>query len=200
MLLLKIHLTIQGDQPESALTTSLFPGRILHGSFEYLMRLHAPAIARELGMTPGSPLKYYSVLPPPYSWRPETASDTVSLDCGIMLFSKAKQYLETIILAPQYWHEIRLGGRIDKIKRYEIHVCNPENQPQLWCEANKNLIEHFKLDFNRAFSESNNVQIELITPLILESEQQKAIGANTTPPGLLRIIRSLARRIQKQES
>ena len=199
MILLKINLTLQSDQPKPALAASLFLGGVLHGSFEHLVRLHAPAIADEIGMREGSQLKYYSVLPPPYGWQPQTFSDTSFLDCGIMLFSKAKQYLQTIILALQHWHEIRLDGRIDKIKQCEIYVCNPGNRPQLWCESNRNLIEHFELDFNHAFAASHDIQIKLITPLILESKQQKAITSPTAPPGLLRIVRSLTGRIQKLE-
>ena len=199
MILLKIHLTIQTNQPKPALAASLFLGGVLHGSFEHLIRLHAPEIAIELGMTQGSQLKYYSVLPPPYGWQPETTPNTVFLDCGIILFSKAKQYLKPIISILQHWHEIRLDGRIDKIKRCEIYVCGPGTQQQLWCESNQNLIEDITLNFNHVFTASDNIKIDLITSLILESDQQKAIGINTAPPDLLRIVRSLTRRIQKLE-
>ncbi len=199
MILLKLHLSIQSNQPESALAASPFLGGVLHGTFEHCIRLHAPAIASELGMTQGSLLKQYSILPPPYGWHPPANSNALSLDCGILLYGKAKQYLKSIVFTLQHWREIRLKGRTDKITRNKIYICSPVAEPQLWCESDQNSIENFALNFNHTFIASDNIKIDLITPLILESDRQKEIGVNAAPPDLLRIVRSLMRRIQKLE-
>lgn len=199
MLLLKLQLTIQHDQTKFPRKASPFFGGVFHGAFEHLVRRHEPAIARELGMFQDSPLKYYAILPPPYDWQPPRNNGTSLLNCGIMLFGKTRQSVHKIAPLLQHWREIRLDERVDYIKQCTIHICNPGTQPVLWCEINQKSIENFTLDFNHAFAASDGIRIDLITPLILESEQQKTIGVNTTPPGLLRIIRSATRRIRKLE-
>ncbi len=199
MLLLNLQLTIQHDQTKLPRTAFPFLGGVFHGAFEHLVRHHEPSIARELGMFQHSPLKYYAILPPPYGWQPLKNAGTPLLNCGIILFGKTGQSVHKIAPLLQHWREIRLEERIDYITQCTIHVCNPGTQPLLWCAANQKSIENFTLNLNHTFAASNGIRIDLITPLILESEQQKAIGVNAAPPGLLRIVRSAARRIQKLE-
>lgn len=199
MILINLQLTILGNPPNYAIAASPFLGGVLHGSFEHLIRLHDPKLANELGMIHGSQLKYYAVLPPPYGWKPDTTQNPTFLACGIMLFGQAKQHLKEILSILHNWHEIRLKGRIDRIEQQRIYLCSPGKQPQLWRQSDQDLIDNNKLDFNHIFTARDSIKIDLITPLKLESAQQKAKNVHTSPPDLLRIVRSLAKRIQKLE-
>ena len=150
-------------------------------------------------MTQNNQYKYYAVLPPPFDSSAEQKTDINLLGCGIMLFGQAKQFLPEILPILQNWREIRLDGRRDTIKKQEIHICSPGNPPQLWDEKSNTAIKPVKPDFNYTFAAGNGIIISLITPLVLENAKQKAKGAADTPPALLRLTRSLAKRIYALE-
>jgi len=203
MILLSLQLQLQGGKPEPALNDSPFLGGVLHGSFEHLIRLYTPEIADKLQMTQHTRPKCYAVLPPPYGWHTAANAgappDNRLLGCGIVLFGTARQYLTSIPPVLQRWREIRIDGRVDTIKQIDIHICAPGNKPCLWSDSNNTLLENIAPDFSYSFMESRRVNIQFITPLILESTAQKAAGAKNTPPGLLRLVRSLTKRIQALE-
>ena len=196
MILISLKIQLLSDKSDSAVCATPFLGGVLHGSFEGLIRQHIPEVASALNMTQNNQLKLYSVLPPPYDWKAEKIKNQYSLGCGIMLFGQAAQFLPAILPVIQYWLEIRLDGFSDKIMNREIHICSPGNPPQLW---DGHEVTAIKPDFNYSFTTSEDVVLSFITPLVLESAKQKAAGATNTPPGLLRIVRSLVKRIQTLE-
>lgn len=199
MILISLKLELLNGRPKPAYTAAPFLGGVLHGFFENLIRVHKPEIAQALGMTQNNQYKYYAVLPPPFDSSAEQKTDINLLGCGIMLFGQAKQFLPSILPILQYWHEIRLDGRCDKIKKQEIHVCSPGNPPRLWDGKQMASIESINPEFNYTFNAGDGVILSFLTPLVLENAKQKAKSAADTPPALLRLTRSLAKRIQALE-
>lgn len=184
------------NKSDPAVCATPFLGGVLHGSFENLIRQHILEVAAALNMTQTNQLKLYSVLPPPYGWKAEKIKNQYTLGCGIMLSGQAAQSLPAILPIIQYWQEIRLDGCCDRITEKEIHVCSPGNPPQLWDGYE---VATIKPDFNYSFTTSDDVVLSFITPLVLESAKQKEKGATDSPPTLLRLTRSLAKRIQSLE-
>ncbi len=199
MILLNLQLAIEGAHPKPALVKTPFLGGVLHGTFENLVRTHAPAIADQLGMTQKGQQKYYAVLPPPYGWQAQIESDHIYMGCGIMLFGHAQKHTETLIRLIQQWQEIRLEGRIDKIRSIKIYCCAPGHQPHLCDGSTDQAIYAVEPNYNHGFPASNGVKINLLTPLTLKSDEHKTAGVANKPPKLIRFIRSLTRRIQKIE-
>ncbi|SER16357.1 Uncharacterized conserved protein [Nitrosomonas sp. Nm51] len=199
MILISLKLELLNDKPKPAITALPFLGGVLHGFFENLIRAHEPEAAHALGMTQNNLYKYYAVLPPPYDPGAGKKTDINLLGCGIMLYGQARQFLPSILPILQYWREIRLDGRCDKIKKHEIHICSPGNPPRLWNEKQMASIEPVNPGFNYTFTVGDSVVLSFLTPLVLENAKQKAKGAANAPPALLRLTRSLAKRIQALE-
>lgn len=198
MILISLKLQLVPGKSVSAIAASPFLGGVLHGAFENLVRTHAPNVAEALNMTTNNRFKLYSVLPPPYGGHEETA-DTCTLGCGVMLFGQAARFLPDVLSILHNWREIRLGGYRDAISAREIHICSPGNPPQRWSGDSDSPIHPVTPDYAYEFSAGQNLALQFITPLVLKNAQQKTAKTADPPPGLLRIVRSLAKRIQTLE-
>ena len=198
MILISLKLQLVPGKSNSAIAASPFLGGVLHGAFENLVRTHAPDVAEALYMTQNNRLKLYSVLPPPYGGYEETA-DTRALGCGVMLFGQAARFLPDVLSILHNWREIRLGGNRDAISTREIQICSPGNPPQHWSDDTDSIIQPVTPDYDYEFSTGHDLAIRFITPLVLENELQKTAKTADPPPGLLRIVRSLAKRVQTLE-
>ncbi len=200
MILLNLQLALQGDLPQPAITASPYLGGVLHGAFEHLVRLHTPEVAVELGMVEGSQQKYYAIYPPPYGWQAETDQTPLYLGCGVMLFGHVTRHAEQLIPVLQHWEEIRLAGLSDKVQSVQIYSCIPGDQPRLRTGSQAESVWHqVAPSFDQVFTECSGVTLDWLTPLTLASEGHRRAGVADAAPTLLRLVRSLVRRIQALE-
>ncbi len=197
MILLKLQLAIQADQPKSAIAASPFLGGVLHGTFERLVIKHAPIICNELGIKPSSQWKQYAVLPPPFGWQPSTPLSTITMQCGIVLYGQAKQYVQVIIALLEKWDEIRLANRTDKIKCQQISFKIPGSKTPSWHDSNQLAQFTRQPDFTQNYAPMDGVTLNLFTPLKLGKFHN--INGQPQPPKLLKIVRSITQRIKKLE-
>jgi len=197
MILLKLQLAIQADQPKSAIAASPFLGGVLHGTFERLVIKHAPIICNELGIKPSGQWKQYAVLPPPFGWQPSTPSSTITMQCGIMLYGQAKQYTQVIIALLEKWNEIRLANRTDKIQCQHISFQIPGSNTPSWHDSSQLTQFRGQPDFTQNYSPRDGITINLFTPLKLGKFH--SISGRPQPPRLLQIVRSITQRIKKLE-
>lgn len=198
MILLELHITLQKNQDKPAVTASPFLGGVLHGVLEHLVRLHAPAIGLDLGIAPGSRLKRYAILPPPYRWRPPADSESIVMQCGVVLYGQARQHAQIVAALFNQWDELRLKGRTDKIQCCEIQYHVPGAPPLSWQNPAQSILFDRQPDFTQTHQTSDHVTLNFFTPFKLGRVHQLA-GSRLTPPMLLQIARSLTRRIVNVE-
>lgn len=197
MILLELQVTLQKNQHQPAVATSPFLGGVLHGVLEHLVQLHAPAIGRDLGIAPGSRLKRYAVVPPPYGWRAPPGSTSIVMPCGIVLYGPARLHAPAVAALFDRWHAIRLNGRTDSVQRCRIRYHVPGIPASPWQEPAMD-IPYLSPDFSYAPHDADGIALNFFTPLKLGRLHKTAQG-QWTPPKLLRIVRSLTRRISKAE-
>lgn len=194
MILLKLELTLQSNQPKSAVSASKFLGGVLHGIFERMARIHAPIILNELGITLGSQLKHYAILPPPYE---EPISNR--MQCGVILYGQAKQYTQVVIATLKKWDELRLEGRTDKIILNKISYHSPGMTTFSCYESTQYSFIDVQPNFTLLHPACDNLTIHFFTPFTLRNTQKISAVKGISPPNLLRLIRSISDRIKLLE-
>lgn len=197
MILLELQVTLKENQHQPSVTTSPFLGGVLHGVLENLVRLHAPVLSGDLGITPRNGLKRYAVIPPPYGWRVPDSSATIIMPCGIVLYGQARQHAQAVAKLFNHWRTIDLNGRTDSVQccRIRCHVpgipASPWQDPVI-------TIPQPQSHYTNAPHGTGDIALYFFTPLKLGRQHQTAQNP-LMPPKLLRIARSLARRISKLE-
>ncbi|GJL77003.1 CRISPR system precrRNA processing endoribonuclease RAMP protein Cas6 [Nitrosomonas sp.] len=189
MILLELHVTLYSNQTGSAVSASPFLGGILHGTFERLVRMHAPIICRDLGIAADSQLKRYAILPPPYRWYQQLTQQAKTMKCGIILYDKSQRYAQTIEALLKQWHEIRFEGRTDRVHCDQITFHMPDIETAAQQKPNLQSINS-QNHFTHIHSPCNHITLHFFTPLTTKNLQL---------PKLLPIVRSIAKRIQKLE-
>lgn len=201
MILLSIQLSLKPQTRESALAGTPFLGGVLHGVLENLIRSHAPEIAADIGIGADNQVKRYAVVPPPFGWQAQLDENPVHLPCGVMLFGHAQKHAERVAGLLFLAQEIRLAGKVDRIQEVSITVCAPGCAARP-ASPDRPFPELVQPDFNSDnfdFGECRCITLEWLTPLTLESAGQRAKEVNHQPPGLLRLVRSLSKRMHSLE-
>jgi len=189
VILLELHVTLYSNQTESAVSASPFLGGILHGTFEHLVRIHAPIICRDLGIAADSQLKRYAILPPPYGWHAQLTQQAKTMKCGIILYEKSQCYAQIIEALLKQWHEIRFEGRKNRVHCDQIIFYIPGIKTAFQQEPNLQSINRQDHAIHK-HSSCDNITLHFFTPLTKKNLQL---------PKLLPIVRSIASRIQKLE-
>lgn len=197
MILLELQVTLQKNQDKPAVAAAPFLGGVLHGVLENLVRLHAPAIGGDLGITPRNGLKRYAVIPPPYGWQAPDNSSSIVMPCGIVLHGIARQHATAVARLFDDWRTIRLNGRTDRVQRCRIRYHVPGIPASSWQDPAID-IPYRSPDFSHALHDADGITLNFFTPFKL-GRPHKTMQDQRTPPGLLRIVRSLTRRIGKVE-
>lgn len=198
MILLELHVTLQKKQDKPAVAASPFLGGVLHGVLEHLVRLHAPMIGNDLGITPDSRLKRYAIVPPPYGWRIPVNSEFIVMQCGVLLYGQARQHAQVVAALFDQWDELRLKGRRDKIQCCEMQYHVPGTPPLSRQDSVQSAFLDRRPDFTQTHQTSDHFTLNFFTPFKLGRAHQLA-GSHLTPPMLLQIARSLTRRIVNVE-
>ncbi|MGZ0020564.1 CRISPR system precrRNA processing endoribonuclease RAMP protein Cas6 [Nitrosomonas sp. wSCUT-2] len=197
MILLELQVTLQKNQHQPAVAASPFLGGVLHGVLERLVRLHAPVLGGDLGITPGSGFKHYAILPPPYGWRASDSSTSIVMACGIVLYGPARQHAQAVAKLLGHWHTIDLNGRKDRVERCRIRYHAPGTPVSPWQDPATNIPDP-QPDFTHTPHGTDGITLNFFTPLTLGDLHKTAQG-QWMPPKLLRIVRSLTRRIGRVE-
>ena len=179
MNLLSLQVALRPTGKKPAVNAGPYLGGVMHGVFEHLVRTHAPKLIDALGMSGTSQPTRYAVLPPPYGWQAKPEQALLHLGCGIMLFGGAAEHAQTVSEALRHWRELRFGGEVDRVEQIRIDVHHPP-APQ-------------------EFSPLESLTLDWVTPVLLDSQGQRAAGAANASPSLYRVVRSLAARIRHLE-
>ena len=195
MILLELQVTLRQQQKNPAVAASPFLGGVLHGVLEHLVRQYAPAICQDLGITAGNRPKYYAVIPPPYGWCPASGA-TCILPCGFVLYGPARQHAARIAALFAHWQVIRLNGCVDKVQHYRLRTRIPGYPASPW-QQSTDVITLPPPNFHAVSAPppvAESLTLNFLTPLKLGRQ-----SAHPTAPQLLRIVRSLTRRIRTLE-
>lgn len=157
-----------------------FLGGMLHGAWEDQIHRHAPQLKTILGLEKsGNTPKRYALLPPPYGQISAKQDDgSLHLGFGLVLYGVAGEHASELGTAFCHCPALRFGQLHDAIEHSEFRIHTPENPTH--------------------FPELAAIQLHWLTPLLLDSPSQRTIGADQVPPALLRVVRSIARRIREQ--
>lgn len=175
LLALKTQLTPIGRTPDFC---GVFLGGALHGSLEDLIISHAQGLEASLGLRGTAPFKCYAVLPPPCCSERSLQFGS-ELAFGIVLYGEAARHAEAVCAALRHWKILRHPAGNASITSIEARIHAPPDP--------------------LAFPELPAIALEWITPLRLESRGQRKAGFAGAPPGLLRVVRSLAQRVRSLE-
>lgn len=198
MIVIGARLVLAPAGIHSALDNVSFLGGVIHGAMENLLRERAPEIAAALGMGSSNRIKPYAILPPPFGWEPQNSSGNRELPFGIVLHGDAAAHAEDVAVAINAWPEVRLAGRVDQVRSVEISVGTPGGSPVHWSPG-------------QAFPSGSGaptlvgrparatVTLRFLTPLLLTSSDNNTAAERERPPGLLRIVRALRRRIESAD-
>lgn len=186
MKLLSFSLWLEAETGQDFAVRSLpFLGGMLHGAWEDQVYRHAPGLKPVLGIASGQSgnsgtPKRYAILPPPWA-QPLSLLDegTAQLGFGVMLYGAAADHASELAAAFSRCPSLRLGARQDRIEQ-----CR-------FCE--------YAPRYSGDFSALGMIHLHWITPLLLDSAGQRARGVDQHPPDLLRVVRSIARRIRDLE-
>lgn len=199
MIVLGVGLSLAPARDRSALDGVDFLGGVLHGGVEHLIRAHAPELAAALGLGVAGAAKPYALLPPPFGWRAAEQGSGRHLPFGFVLHGPAVAHAHQLAAALAGWREIRLNGLVDQVRGVALSVGGPGRAPQAWQpgaafpavpSAAPSLFE---------LPACRRIELRFLTPLVLESAGQRAAAPADAAPGLLRLVRALARRIQSSE-
>lgn len=174
-----------GTGNDFAVSRLLFLGGMLHGAWEDQIHQHAPQLKEILGLvngTPGQPAtpKRYTMLPPPWAQPLAILKDgSAHLGFGVVLYGAAADHASELGAAFCHCPALRLGVQQDRIEHCEFHEHTPTNP--------------------ESFPALSAINLHWITPLLLESAGQRTLGTEQSPPALLRVVRSIARRIRELE-
>jgi len=174
-----------GDGNSFALHGLPFLGGMLHGAWEDQVHRHAPALKAVLGLdkcesgNPAAP-KRYAMLPPPWAQPlPRLDDGSVHLGFGVVLYGAAADHANDLGAAFCHCPALRLGAVADRIEHSDFGEHTPANPD--------------------GFPALTAIKLHWLTPLLLESAGQRKLGANASTPALLRVVRSIARRIRELE-
>lgn len=197
MIFLELQVTLQKNLDKLAIAASPFLGGVLHGVLERLVLLHAPALSGDLGIAPGSGLKRYAIVPPPYGWCVPDSSANIVMPCGIVLYGPAQQHAQAVAALFDRWRTIDLNGRTDRIEHYRIRYHAPGISASPWQDPAMNILD-LQPDCTHTPPGTGDITLNFHTPLKL-GHLHKTTQGQLMPPKLLRIVRSLTRRIGRVE-
>lgn len=158
-----------------------FLGGMLHGAWEHQIRSHCPEAITTLGLgiETGAP-KRYAILPPPYGFEPPVQEDgSVHLGFGVMLYGNAGEHAASLINAFTQCRYLSMGALRDTIEQMDHREIAP--------------------GVAQDFPSRDGIHLHWITPLLLDSQGQRKAGKSNEPPSLIRVVRSVARKISQLE-
>lgn len=198
MILLSLQAELRPQQACTALTEARHLGGVLHGSVADLLIRHAPSAAEALGMGGANPdaFRRYAILPPPYGWAPPQDGSAAWLGFGLMLYGDAVEQTTTVAGALNHWRELRVGRRVDRVSALRIQACRPGRATRL---VDPEALSLGEPDDEPAFAPCSGLGVEWLTPLQLDGSAQRAAGVTGQVPSLLRVVRSLSRRVAELE-
>ncbi|WP_374243352.1 CRISPR system precrRNA processing endoribonuclease RAMP protein Cas6 [Zoogloea sp.] len=188
MLLIGVRLALAPEGPRSALHLADFLGGVVHGGVEHLVRRHAPAIAADLGMGIPNRIKPYAILPPPFGWRPQPDDIAPHLPFGLALHGNAVRHAEALAHALSGWREVRHAGLVDRVRGIELSVGQPAGAQAGWSPGQPFPALSAPPALAR-FPAQAMLSIRFLTPLRLTDASR--------PPGLLKLVRALRRRVEQ---
>ena len=162
-----------------------FLGGMLHGAWEDQIHQYAPQLREILGLVSGTSgqqaaPKRYAMLPPPWAQPLSILEDgSAHLGFGVVLYGAAADHASELGAAFCHCPALRLGAQQDRIEHSEFGEHTPVNPD--------------------VFPALAWIKLHWLTPLLLESAGQRKLGADVRPPALLRVVRSIARRIRELE-
>lgn len=174
-----------GDGENFAVHGLPFLGGMLHGAWEDQIYRHAPTLTTVLGLEnggAGKPVaaKRYAMLPPPWAQPlPKLDDGCAHLGFGVVLYGTAAAHAGELGSAFCRCPALRLGPLSDRIEHSEFS-------------------EH-EAAHPASFAALPGITLHWLTPLLLDSAGQRTVGAELAAPTLLRVVRSVARRIRELE-
>lgn len=186
MKLLAFSLQLRAGSGSSFAVQALpFLGGMLHGAWEDQIYRYAPELMDCLGLSHSQAEvkptpKRYAMLPPPYAYSMQQQDDgSLHLGFGVILYSLAGDHADHLASAFRRCTYLRLGDRKDTIENLSVQEHTPAA--------------------NGTFDHLDAICLRWLTPLLLETSGQRTAGAQRNPPALLRVIRSVARRVRELE-
>lgn len=174
---LRLNETVAGSLAVQRLP---FLGGLLHGAWEHQVRCHAPGLSGLLGLERGKPgPKAYAILPPPFVQPSRPAAIGPVLAFGVLLYADAAAHAEELARAFEHCRCLSVGRWVDPV----VSITHQVHVPV----------------YAASFAACSAIRLHWLTPLLLDSPAQRRLGLHQAPPSLLRVVRSLVRRIDELE-
>lgn len=198
MIVIGAKLLLAPADRHSALDGMDFLGGVIHGAVENLLRLRAPDVATALGMGVTNRIKPYAILPPPFGWRPQQTDGERMLPLGVVLHGDAVRHAEAVAHTLTAWPEVRLAGRTDSVRSVELTIGHPYGSSARWAPGQPFPSTASLPPLDR-FPARTGISIRFLTPLLLTGSEHRPTTTQERPPGLLRLVRALRRRIESAD-